>query len=63
MSDIQHITSRDNPVLMRLRKLAGDAAAYRKIGSVWLEGDHLAPRCAGPCSSGDAGSDHRGSLE
>lgn len=42
MTDIQHITSRDNPVLMRLRKLAGDGAAYRKIGSIWLEGDHLA---------------------
>lgn len=41
-SKIQHISSRDNPVLQRLRKLAADAGAYRKIGSVWLEGDHLA---------------------
>ncbi len=39
---VLHISSRDNPVLQRLRKLASDPAAYRKIGSVWLEGDHLA---------------------
>ncbi|MDM4767358.1 RNA methyltransferase [Pelomonas sp. SE-A7] len=41
-SKILHISSRDNPVLQRLRKLAADPGAYRKIGSVWLEGDHLA---------------------
>ena len=35
------ITSRDNPLLVRLRKLSRDPAAYRKLGSVWLEGDHL----------------------
>ncbi len=35
------ITSRDNPLLVRLRRLAGDAAAYRRVGQVWLEGDHL----------------------
>ncbi len=35
------ITSRDNPLLVKLRKLAGDGAAYRKLGAVWLEGDHL----------------------
>jgi len=40
-----HITSRDNPLLMRLRKLSQDAGAYRKLGSVWLEGDHLARAC------------------
>lgn len=42
MNQVLHITSRDNPVLQRLRKLANDSHAYRKIGSVWLEGDHLA---------------------
>ena len=36
-----HITSRDNPLLKELRKLAQDASAYRKLGRVWLEGDHL----------------------
>lgn len=35
------ITSRDNPLLVRLRKLAQDGSAYRKLGQVWLEGDHL----------------------
>lgn len=36
-----HVSSRDNPSLVRLRKLAGDASAYRKLGSLWVEGDHL----------------------
>jgi TrmH family RNA methyltransferase len=35
------ISSRDNPLLVRLRKLAADPAAYRKQGEVWIEGDHL----------------------
>lgn len=45
MSQVLHITSRDNPVLQRLRKLSQDGGAYRKLGSVWLEGDHLARAC------------------
>lgn len=35
------ITSRDNPLLKRLRLLVQDSTAYRKQGQVWLEGDHL----------------------
>jgi TrmH family RNA methyltransferase len=35
------ITSRDNPLLMRLRKLVADPGAYRKLHEVWIEGDHL----------------------
>jgi RNA methyltransferase, TrmH family len=35
------ITSRDNPLLKELRKLALDGAAYRKTGRVWIEGEHL----------------------
>jgi RNA methyltransferase, TrmH family len=35
------ITSRDNPLVKRLRALANDSTAYRRDGSVWLEGDHL----------------------
>jgi TrmH family RNA methyltransferase len=35
------ITSRDNPLLKRLRLLAQESTAYRKQGQVWLEGDHL----------------------
>lgn len=38
---LDHVTSRDNPALVRLRKLAADAGGYRKTGSVWIEGDHL----------------------
>ena len=35
------ITSRDNPLLARVRRLAQDGSAYRRVGQVWLEGDHL----------------------
>ena len=35
------VTSRDNPLLVRLRKLVADPGAYRKQREVWIEGDHL----------------------
>ena len=35
------VSSRDNPLLVRLRKLARDPAGYRKAGELWLEGEHL----------------------
>lgn len=38
---VVHITSRDNPLLKELRRLATDNAAYRKVGRFWVEGDHL----------------------
>ena len=41
MAQIRHLSSRDNPVLVRLRKLADDPTAYRKLGELWLEGEHL----------------------
>jgi len=41
MTQVKAVTSRDNPLLVRLRKLAGDPAAYRKLGEVWIEGEHL----------------------
>ena len=41
MQEPIEISARDNPLLMRLRRLNRDGAAYRKIGIVWLEGDHL----------------------
>jgi TrmH family RNA methyltransferase len=41
MAAVKAISSRDNPLLVRLRKLAGDPGAYRKLGEVWIEGDHL----------------------
>ncbi|TAK78819.1 MAG: RNA methyltransferase [Aquabacterium sp.] len=45
MTQPLRVSSRDNPLLHRLRKLARDPGAYRKLGSVWLEGDHLAAAC------------------
>jgi RNA methyltransferase, TrmH family len=41
MPSVKAIHSRDNPLLVRLRKLLADPAGYRKLGEVWLEGDHL----------------------
>jgi len=41
VSAMQRITARDNPLLMRLRRLGLDGAAYRRVGQVWLEGEHL----------------------
>jgi len=38
---VKAVSSRDNPLLMRVRKLAADPGAYRKFGELWLEGDHL----------------------
>lgn len=35
------ITSRDNPLLQRLRRGLQSPAGYRRAGQVWLEGDHL----------------------
>lgn len=37
----QLVTSRDNPLVQRLRRLGQDPVGYRKQGEVWLEGDHL----------------------
>jgi TrmH family RNA methyltransferase len=39
--EVKPITSRDNPLLVRLRKLAADPGAYRKQGEAWIEGEHL----------------------
>ena len=35
------IASRDNALLVQIRKLNATPDAYRKLGAVWLEGDHL----------------------
>ncbi|MFN4003429.1 MAG: TrmH family RNA methyltransferase [Hylemonella sp.] len=37
----QRISSRDNPLLKELRRLSHDATAYRRLGRIWVEGDHL----------------------
>ncbi len=41
MSEPAIITSRDNPLLKELRKVAQENTAYRKAGRFWIEGDHL----------------------
>jgi RNA methyltransferase, TrmH family len=38
---VQSIGARDNPLLVRLRRLARGGTAYRKQGQVWIEGEHL----------------------
>ncbi|HTP74930.1 MAG TPA: RNA methyltransferase [Burkholderiaceae bacterium] len=35
------IASRDNPLLAKVRRLNATPDAYRQLGVVWLEGDHL----------------------
>jgi RNA methyltransferase, TrmH family len=41
VNEPQRIAARDNPLLVRLRRLVQDGAAYRRTGQLWLEGDHL----------------------
>ena len=53
MTAVKAIVSRDNPLLVRLRKLASDPGGYRKLGEVWLEGDHL---CSAFLQSGGVAS-------
>lgn len=37
----EFISSRDNPQLKSLRRLAQDSTGYRSQGRLWVEGDHL----------------------
>jgi TrmH family RNA methyltransferase len=41
MTSPQRVTARSNPLLVTLHKLSRDPAAYRKLGQVWIEGEHL----------------------
>ena len=41
LPEVKVLTSRDNPLLVRLRKLTADPSAYRKFGEVWIDGEHL----------------------
>jgi len=38
---LEILTSRDNPWVKQCRSLAQETTTYRKLGQVWLEGDHL----------------------
>lgn len=49
MTDPVHLSSRDNPLLVALRRAVRDGAAYRRSGAVWLEGEHL---CAAAAARG-----------
>ncbi len=37
----RQVTSAQNPLLQRVRRLTREALAYRKLGLVWVEGEHL----------------------
>ena len=39
--NITEISSRDNALVKELRRLSRESGMYRKLGHVWLEGDHL----------------------
>lgn len=38
---VVHISSAANPLIKELRRLSTANAGYRRLGKVWLEGDHL----------------------
>lgn len=39
--NITEISSRDNAFVKELRRLSRESGMYRKLGHIWLEGDHL----------------------
>lgn len=41
MRPVDFISSRANPWLKDLRRLAQESGAYRKQGQIWIEGEHL----------------------
>jgi RNA methyltransferase, TrmH family len=38
---VVHLSAKDNPLLLRLRKRLGHPGAYRKQGDILIEGEHL----------------------
>lgn len=49
MNPPEVIRSRSNPLVGRLRRLINDGPAYRRLGWVWVEGEHL---CAAALARG-----------
>ena len=45
-SRVREISSRSHALLKDLRRLVSDPGAYRKLGRVWMEGEHLAKALA-----------------
>jgi TrmH family RNA methyltransferase len=41
MSKVRHLSSRSHALVKQLHRLANEPGAYRRLGEVWLEGDHL----------------------
>lgn len=41
MKTPRQLSSAHNPLVQRVRRLAREALAYRKLGQVWIEGEHL----------------------
>ena len=41
MSHLRRITSLHNALLQRVRRLSAEPLAYRRLGQVWVEGEHL----------------------
>lgn len=41
MMEPSYISSRDNPLIKEMKKLAQETVAYRKTERFWIEGDHL----------------------
>jgi TrmH family RNA methyltransferase len=41
MKAARQVASAANPLVKHLRRLAQEPGAYRKLGQLWLEGDHL----------------------
>jgi TrmH family RNA methyltransferase len=41
MTLVRQVTSRHNDLFKDLRRLLTEPTAYRKLGRIWLEGDHL----------------------
>ncbi|MFM7705466.1 MAG: TrmH family RNA methyltransferase [Rubrivivax sp.] len=41
MNGPRRITSSHNALLMRVRRLSSEPMAYRRLGQVWVEGEHL----------------------
>ena len=52
---VGHVTSKDNDLLVRMRRLSRQPGAYRKAGEVLLEGEHL---CAAWAESGRTPAAH-----
>lgn len=43
--NVKFVTSPDNPLLRRVRKLVSTPTSYRESRQVWIEGEHLSQAC------------------